>query len=132
MPAGLLGVGVQLVSLAALAKYMDPRVATALAVEAAVLHNFAWHERFTWSDRSRPDHRRWLRRLLRFHLVNGSISMAGNVVLMHLLAVGMRLPLIPANMISIVACSVANFCAAEWFVFAPVKIKRPPEEQLFI
>ena len=26
--------------------------ATALAVEAAVLHNFIWHERWTWKDRS--------------------------------------------------------------------------------
>jgi putative flippase GtrA len=29
--------------------------ATALAVEAAVVHNFFWHERFTWSDRSRSE-----------------------------------------------------------------------------
>ncbi len=28
--------------------------ATALAVEAAVVHNFFWHERFTWADRVRP------------------------------------------------------------------------------
>ena len=27
-------------------------VATALAVEAAVIHNFLWHERFTWADRA--------------------------------------------------------------------------------
>ena len=26
-------------------------LATALAVESAVLHNFVWHERFTWIDR---------------------------------------------------------------------------------
>ncbi len=26
-------------------------IATALAVEAAVLHNFFWHERWTWADR---------------------------------------------------------------------------------
>src|SRR4029077_18148314 len=25
--------------------------ATALAVEAAILHNYLWHERFTWRDR---------------------------------------------------------------------------------
>ncbi len=27
--------------------------ATAIAVEAAVVHNFVWHERFTWADRTR-------------------------------------------------------------------------------
>ena len=26
--------------------------ATALAVEAAIIHNFVWHERFTWVDRT--------------------------------------------------------------------------------
>ena len=26
--------------------------ATAIAVECAILHNFAWHERFTWRDRA--------------------------------------------------------------------------------
>ena len=25
--------------------------ATALAVEVAILHNFLWHERWTWADR---------------------------------------------------------------------------------
>jgi putative flippase GtrA len=29
--------------------------ATALAVEAAVVHNFFWHERFTWADRNKAD-----------------------------------------------------------------------------
>jgi len=35
--------------------------ATGLAVEAAVVHNFFWHERFTWADRtnSRPSLRRY-------------------------------------------------------------------------
>src|SRR5436190_21825889 len=26
-------------------------LATALAVEGAILHNFVWHERWTWADR---------------------------------------------------------------------------------
>lgn len=29
--------------------------ATAFAVEAAVVHNFVWHEQFTWVDRIKPD-----------------------------------------------------------------------------
>jgi putative flippase GtrA len=32
--------------------------ATALAVEAAVVHNFFWHERFTWADRIKCDRMR--------------------------------------------------------------------------
>jgi putative flippase GtrA len=29
-------------------------VATVIAVEMAVLHNFVWHEQFTWADRTMP------------------------------------------------------------------------------
>jgi putative flippase GtrA len=29
--------------------------ATALAVEAAVVHNFLWHERYTWADRTKSE-----------------------------------------------------------------------------
>jgi len=42
--------------------------ATAIAVEAAVVHNFVWHEWFTWGDRVRASWSRSLPRLLRFNL----------------------------------------------------------------
>ena len=46
------GFMVQVVTLHALAAAGLPyTVATALAVEAAILHNFIWHERWTWGDR---------------------------------------------------------------------------------
>ncbi len=38
--------------------------ATAIAVEAAVVHNFIWHEQFTWADRVQPSWSRSLPRLL--------------------------------------------------------------------
>jgi putative flippase GtrA len=34
---------------------VDYRVATGLAVQGAVVHNFLWHERFTWPERSSAD-----------------------------------------------------------------------------
>src|SRR5579863_1892781 len=46
-------------------------VATALAVEATVVHNFFWHERYTWVGRVQPSWRTSLIRLLRFNLTNG-------------------------------------------------------------
>jgi putative flippase GtrA len=130
--AGLAGVGVQLMALAVFARHMDLRLATALAVETAVLHNFVWHEQITWRDRTNSDRRGWIRHLLRFHLSNGLISLVGNVLLMHLFSGVCMLPLIPANLISIVACSVANFFASEHFVFASTKVKPPSGEQMFI
>lgn len=57
---GAVGIGVQLGALALLTTagvhYLR---ATALAVEIAVLHNFAWHQNFTWSDREGGIVGRW-------------------------------------------------------------------------
>ena len=47
-------------------------VATAIAVEAAVLHNFCWHQRWTWRDRRAASRTTAVRRLGRFHLLNGA------------------------------------------------------------
>ena len=129
--AGALGVVVQLFALAALAKHMDYRLAAALAVEAAVLHNFIWHEQMTWRDRTTRNRRAILHRLWRFHLANGLISISGNVALMWMLTGRLGLPLLLANLVSILLCSFANFAASEWFVFAVPRVKYP-KEHMFI
>lgn len=54
--------------------------ASALAVEVTLLHNFMWHLHYTWRDRR--DDSAVVARLLRFHLSNGMVSLAGNLVLM--------------------------------------------------
>ena len=49
---GVLGFAVQLAVLALLVHGgVHYLAATAIAVEAAILHNFLWHERWTWADR---------------------------------------------------------------------------------
>ena len=116
---GGLGVVIQMGCLALLYKglHLNYLVATALAVEAAVLHNFAWHERFTWKDRKHASARdRWMR-LLRFHAGNGVVSIAGNVALMGLLVGRLHVHYLLANGISIATCSFINFGIGEWFVF---------------
>ena len=111
---GAMGIVVQLVTLALLtAAGVHYLLATALAVEAAVLHNFAWHQNFTWSDRGGGI----LGRLARFHLTNGVISLLGNLALMRLLTGGLGMQPVPANLLSIAACFVANFFAADRVVF---------------
>jgi putative flippase GtrA len=54
-------------------------VATALAVETAVVHNFVWHQFLTWKDRSSEKRYDWLKRLFAFNLTNGAVSLAGNL-----------------------------------------------------
>jgi putative flippase GtrA len=97
--------------------HFDYLFATAVAVEAAVVHNFAWHEQFTWSDRVQPSWRESLPRLLRFNLANGGVSIIGNLVLMKVM-VGMgRMNYLAANVVAIALCSVANFLVSEEWVF---------------
>jgi len=88
--------------------------ATALAVEAAVLHNFIWHERFTWRDRRSSES---LSRLCRFNLTTGAVSILGNLLLMRLLVGGTHLRPTFGNMISIAVCSLANFLVSDRWVF---------------
>lgn len=96
--------------------------ATALAVEAAVVHNFVWHERFTWKDRAtgvsdRSSRRQIATRLLRFHAGNGLVSILGNLMLIRAMVGGMHLNHYLATGISIATCSLLNFAVSEWFVY---------------
>ena len=116
---GALGFGVQLTALALLTGWagLHYLLATACAVELAVLHNFAWHERWTWSDRTARDRAGLPARLLRFHLANGVLSLAGNLLLMALLVGLGRMNYLAANLLTIGACSIVNFLASEFLVF---------------
>jgi putative flippase GtrA len=115
---GALGFVVQLGALKLLLlTRMNYLPATALAVELAVLHNFVWHERFTWKDRPGGGRQRLLR-LLRFHLGNGAFSILANLALMWLLVSRLHMThLVLANAIAVAICSVLNFAIGEWFVF---------------
>ncbi|HLV86923.1 MAG TPA: GtrA family protein [Candidatus Sulfotelmatobacter sp.] len=121
---GAIGVGVQFAALfvAKSIFHLDYLIATAIAVEAAVVHNFVWHEQFTWSDRTRPCGapirlRPSLSRLLRFHIGNGAVSILGNLALMKVLVGEGGMNYIVANAIAIALCSVANFIVSEQWVF---------------
>jgi len=116
---GALGIGVQLAVLFTLKSgfHLSYLLATAVAVEAAVVHNFLWHERYTWADRVRPSWRKSLPRLLRFNLTNGGVSMVGNLVLMKLMVDVSHWNYLVANGVAIALCSLANFLVSEEWVF---------------
>ncbi|MBV9086071.1 MAG: GtrA family protein [Acidobacteriaceae bacterium] len=116
---GAIGIAVQLATLEALTAglHLQYLLSTALAVEAAVLHNFFWHEHYTWSDRRHPGWARVLARLLRFNATTGAISIAGNLLLTSVFAGAAHLPLLLANILSIATCSLANFLVSDLLVF---------------
>jgi putative flippase GtrA len=118
---GVIGAGVQLVALVLFKSVagLNYLTATALAVEVAVLHNFCWHERWTWLERTRqrPGPSFLLARLLRFNLTTGLLSIAANLVLMRVFVGVFRLHYLLANVLTIVTTSLANFLLSELFVF---------------
>ncbi|HKT87371.1 MAG TPA: GtrA family protein [Candidatus Sulfotelmatobacter sp.] len=118
---GGIGIGVQFAVLFFLRSILNFNylLATAIAVEAAVIHNFVWHEQFTWSDRVESSWRRSLPRLFRFNLTTGAVSILGNLALMKILVGEGHMNYLLANAIAIALCSIANFLVSEEWVFEP-------------
>jgi putative flippase GtrA len=118
---GAMGAAVQLSALALINRLAPGHylLATAAAIELTLLHNFMWHLHVTWADRrGEPAVRgRAGGQLLRFHLSNGVVSMLGNLGLMGLLVQHAHAPLVAANCVAILCCSIANFCLGNWWAF---------------
>ena len=118
---GALGVLVQLGAVAVLVRTLHvPYLwATAAAVECALVHNFVLHERWTWRDRPAGSARDRFVRLIRFHALNGVVSLAGNVLIAALLTGGLGADPLLSNAAAIVSCAMLNFVASERLVFRP-------------
>jgi putative flippase GtrA len=116
---GGIGIAVQFAALFFLKSVLnfDYMLATGIAVEAAVVHNFVWHEQFTWSDRVQPSWQTSLPRLLRFNFTTGAVSILGNLALMKVMVGQGQMNYLLANGIAIALCSVANFLVSEQWVF---------------
>lgn len=118
---GILGFVVQLTVLAGLIRLLGVHylLAAVIAVEAAILHNFLWHQRLTWRDRPSTGAAGSMtrRRLIRFHLLNGTVSLAGNAAVMLLLTGAFGLDPIRANVVAVLSCSIVNYFGSEMLVF---------------
>jgi putative flippase GtrA len=127
---GMVGMAVQLGALALINRLAPGHymLATAAAIEITLLHNFVWHLHYTWRDRRCRSALR--SQLIRFHLSNGLVSMVGNLALMPVLVEGARIPVVAANAIAILCCSIVNFCLGHNWAFAPtLKTLRAAESQ---
>ena len=116
---GGVGIGVQLASLAGFRSllHLDYLLATALAVETAVIHNFLWHERFTWRDRPAVRPLESLVRFVKFNATNGAVSLAGNLMIMRSLVGQLHMNYVGANLIAVTLCSLVNFLLSDRVVF---------------
>ncbi len=116
---GLAGVALQVGVLAVLTRLAGWHYfpATLVAVELTLLHNLAWHERWTWRDRPRLTGTARVSRAARFHAVNGGVSVAGNATLMWVLAGRLGLDPLLANLLAVAACALLNFLGSDRLVF---------------
>ena len=113
---GATGITVQIVALFFLLHVagLHYLAATALAVEASVLHNFIWHRKWTWADRPRAG---VVQMLLRFNLTNGILCLTANLALMFVFVDKAGLDAYIANLAAIAICSLLNFFLSDRFVF---------------
>jgi putative flippase GtrA len=113
---GIGGAAVQLCVLWMLQRYtsISSVFAIIVAVEIAILHNFVWHEIWTWRGQPAADRGR---RLARFHLANGVMSIVSNVVLTYFYKEIAGLPLLVANLAAILTAALLNFWVAQAWVF---------------
>jgi putative flippase GtrA len=116
---GGMGTAVQLASLSLWihAGRLHYLAATALSVESAILHNFLWHELWTWGDRGLARSGGRLSRLLRYNFTTGLTSIAGNLLFMRLLVGELSLPPLLASMVSVAGCALANYILSDRLVF---------------
>jgi len=114
---GSMGTGLQLTVLASLTGLagLHYLTATALAVETAILHNFLWHERWTWSDRGGNGER--LRRLVRFNGAIGLVSILGNLLFMRFFVGELSMHPLVGSLASIACCASLNFLLSDRVVF---------------
>ena len=117
---GLFGFALQSATLFLLTHIAHPvsyLAATATAVELAVINNFVWHQYWTWRDRPSATMGETLRRLAKFNVTNGLVSIAGNLILMSLLVEQLGLPIFAAYLVSVATCSIFNFVLADRIAF---------------
>jgi putative flippase GtrA len=114
---GLGGMGVQVLLLVTLADGMGVNVllSSVGAVGAAILHNFVWHLRWTWADRTRRES--VARLFTRFTAANGLVSLVGNAVLVAALVEITQVPVAAASLIAIATCGLVNYVLADSVVF---------------
>jgi len=117
---GGLGLGVKFAALILMKSVfgLGYMLATAIAVEVAILHNFVWHSLWTWRDRSRElTGKEVFLRLVRLHLTSGAVAMATNLVVMRLAVGEAGLNYVLANALATVVASAFNFGLANWLVY---------------
>jgi len=117
---GWLGFVVQIAAIGALTAlaHWPWLPATCVAVEASIVHNYLWHERWTWGDRacaSVPAPR--VVRFAKYNAATGLVAIVGNVGLTALYLSLLTVPAVVANALSVVTLTIVNVVVADRWIF---------------
>ena len=91
--------------------------ATLVAVELALLHNFAGHTGWTWADRRPRGSRSLLRRLGRYQAALSVMGLLNVAVTVLFARTG--LPIEIANVLAVISLSVVSFLLTDLVLFRP-------------
>jgi putative flippase GtrA len=115
---GVLGFALQLAVLQGLTTVgLGYIVATAIAVELTILHNFVWHELYTWCDAGALGDKQRAARLVRFNAWTAIVSVGGNVMLTWLFVSTLHFPLVVGNASAVCVLAALNYVVADRWVF---------------
>lgn len=103
-----------------------PVVAAALAIEAAILHNFAWHDAWTFRDRRNAGPAGTLARLVRYNTAMGVTSMGAGVLATWTLTGALGLSAAVASVAGVMAAAILNYLVSDRVVFTLRRGRRRP------
>jgi putative flippase GtrA len=120
---GIMGTGVQLLLIFFLRTFFQLHylVATLIAVQCSLIHNFFWHQHWTWKHSVSTGRRESFQRFLRFNSTSGTISMMGNLGFTSILVQAVHLPYLACNILAIGGTNILNFVLANNFAFQPTE-----------
>ena len=115
---GCAGFLLQLATMVVLTRVFEWHVvwAALVAVEAAIVHNYFAHTRWTWADRPAMTFRERLVRPLRYQGAK-TLSLTANVALTALCVAHFGLEPVMANVIAVGCCAVLNYQLSNRVVF---------------
>ncbi|MBN2416782.1 GtrA family protein [bacterium] len=103
-------------------------IASACAIELAIIHNFTWHYFRTWKDRIKKHGiRDYFRRLVHYNAVTASIDFVVNMGILGTLLKYTDIHPLLANFIGMAAGPPFKFLANEFFIFRH-KLLHPHQE----
>jgi putative flippase GtrA len=91
--------------------------ATVAAAELSIVHNFFWHERWTWKDRTESRGVSMLAKLARFNVATGIVAVGGNLAVVALCVTIFKLPPVVATVLAVATLSILNFILADRWIF---------------